>query len=73
MDRTGRGFHVFTLTVDIGTKARITQKRTRLHFSFPIRMIYPYLSGECLSTFESGEQICPVNNSPSCDTSEQSG
>ena len=35
------------------------------------RQIYPSLSGGCLSTFESGEQIYPVNNSPSPDTCEQ--
>ena len=38
---------------------------------FPIRIIYPSLSGECSS--ESGEQVYPVNNSPSLDTCELSG
>ena len=39
--------------------------------SFPIRIIYPSLSGECLSAFESGKQIYPVNNSPGVDTCKQ--
>ena len=35
------------------------------------KTFYPSLPGECLSAFESGEQIYPANNSPSPDTCEQ--
>ena len=52
---------------------RVNSMRIGLAFtlSFPIEIIYPSLSGECLSAFESGEQIYPVNNSPGVDTCEQ--
>ena len=47
----------------------------RIGLAFTLSLPYtdnlPYLSGECLSAFESGEQIYPVNNSPSQHTCEQ--
>ena len=66
--------------LDDSAKAPFTRNPIRLpirvnsmrsHLSFPIRIIYPSLSGECLSAFESGEQIYSVNYSPSRDTCEQ--
>ena len=42
-----------------------------LYADRPCAHTSPSLSGECLSAFESGEQIYPVNNSPSLDTYEQ--